>query len=622
MTNLLNLKNDEGEIHLNDERMILTSSSIFGTLRKDLIETIGFERMKSFLIRYGWNIGVKDAKKALKGDLSSVKEILKQGPILHMLQGYTKVKTTKLELSMVNQVDVDSVKVEGVWVNSYEAEEHITQTGIAKRPVCYTLTGYASGFYSTVCGHEVIFKESACKGAGQAECRYEGKSIHLWGREIQDEVNYYKTKPIVQELALTYEMLLEERNSLSKVMDIHNLLTEELISGRNLQSIMRMVYQKTKMPLLMENFHSNQVYHAGFDNGKATEVRNQLKLKWENGPDTLETGSIVTDGIKLLYAPITLQNQIYGYCAFALSNRIEGKTNLEINQMILERVSMACSLFLLNEKNSFEALERVKGLFLEQILNGEFASREEIINKSMYLDTSLDHPFTIVLLSYQNPSTQKVENDYFIQQKIIEEIYSFFKKRNQVVLTALRDGNIVLLIPLRPENESQSLTYLNQECINHLYAVFGGYHFKMGISTISNELERADEVLQEALTALRMNEGHRNIIKFEEVDLLSILMHTGSTPAVLQKAEKMMGPLLLKEDPKMNELLKTLYVFLQCGGNLESSMKALNISMSGLRYRIKRLEELLACQIRNPKSAFQLYASLETLLNAKMITIS
>jgi len=43
--------------------------------------------------------------------------------------------------------------------------------------------------------------------------------------------------------------------------------------------------------------------------------------------------------------------------------------------------------------------------------------------------------------------------------------------------------------------------------------------------------------------------------------------------------------------------------------------------MSGLRYRIKRLEELLSCQIRIPKSAFQLYASFETLLKVKMITI-
>ncbi|MDP1418736.1 XylR N-terminal domain-containing protein [Peribacillus simplex] len=618
MTNLLNLKNDDGEIHLNDERMILTSSSIFGTLRKDLIENIGFERMKSFLIRYGWNIGVNDAKKALKGNLSTVKEILRQGPILHMLQGYTKVNTTKLELSMDSQADVHSVKVEGVWVNSYEAEEHITQTGIAEKPVCYTLTGYASGFYSTVCGHEVIFKESACKGAGQSECRYEGKSIHLWGIEIQDELKYYKTKPIVQELAVTYEKLLEERNSLSKVMDIHNLLTEELINGRSLQSIVRMVYQKTKIPLLMENFNGNQVYHAGFHKGKVSEVRNQLKLMRENGTLTLETGSIVKDGMELLYTPITLQNKTYGYCTFAQSDLVEGNTNLEINRMILERVSMTGSLFLLNEKSSFEALERVKGLFLEQILNGEFASREEIIKKSMYLDASLDHPFTIAVLGYRFSSDRGTENDYFIQQKIIEEIYSFFKKWNQVVLSALRDGNIVLLIPLSPGNEFQFRT---KECINHLYTVFSGYNFKMGLSTISDELERAHDVFQEALTALNMNEGTRDIIKFEEVDLLSILMHTGSTPAVLQKAEKMLGPLLMKDDPKMNELLKTLYVFLQCGGNLECSMKELNISMSGLRYRIKRLEELLSCQIRNPKSAFQLYASFETLLKAKMITI-
>jgi PucR family transcriptional regulator, purine catabolism regulatory protein len=40
----------------------------------------------------------------------------------------------------------------------------------------------------------------------------------------------------------------------------------------------------------------------------------------------------------------------------------------------------------------------------------------------------------------------------------------------------------------------------------------------------------------------------------------------------------LLAPLLMKDDPKMKELLKTLYVFLQCGGNLECSMKELNIS--------------------------------------------
>lgn len=184
----------------------------------------------------------------------------------------------------------------------------------------------------------------------------------------------------------------------------------------------------------------------------------------------------------------------------------------------------------------------------------------------------------------------------------------------------LRDGRTEFLNGEKVNDGTTHPAYRNSaRSIAQLYDAL--FLADITFGTISDELERAQEVFQEALTAWNMDEGTRDVIKFEEVDLLSILMHTGSTPAVLQKAEKMLGPLLMKDDPKMNELLKTLYVFLQCGGILECSMKELNISMSSLRYRIKRHEEQLSCQIRNPKSAFQLYASFETLFKAKMISI-
>ncbi|KKE77702.1 hypothetical protein DTX80_12940 [Bacilli bacterium] len=56
----------EGRIFLDNERIILTSSNVFGILRKDLMENISEERMKGFLIRYGWNLGKNDAKNVLK----------------------------------------------------------------------------------------------------------------------------------------------------------------------------------------------------------------------------------------------------------------------------------------------------------------------------------------------------------------------------------------------------------------------------------------------------------------------------------------------------------------------------------------------------------------------------
>ena len=59
------VKEQDGVITLDGERIVLTSSAIFGTLRKDLTENLGTKRMKGFLMRYGWNLGAADAEKAL-----------------------------------------------------------------------------------------------------------------------------------------------------------------------------------------------------------------------------------------------------------------------------------------------------------------------------------------------------------------------------------------------------------------------------------------------------------------------------------------------------------------------------------------------------------------------------
>lgn len=59
------------------------------------------DRMKGFLIRYGWNLGANDAEKALEKNLPSVEKILKQGPVLHMMRGYTKAKHPIFKLIII-----------------------------------------------------------------------------------------------------------------------------------------------------------------------------------------------------------------------------------------------------------------------------------------------------------------------------------------------------------------------------------------------------------------------------------------------------------------------------------------------------------------------------------------
>ena len=96
---------------MDDDRSILISISAFGTLRKNLIKNIGNERMKGFLIRYGWELGQEDAKKVLKKDMNTMKDVIEYGPILHRMRGNAEIEVTKLEMKRAN--DKISVHMEG-----------------------------------------------------------------------------------------------------------------------------------------------------------------------------------------------------------------------------------------------------------------------------------------------------------------------------------------------------------------------------------------------------------------------------------------------------------------------------------------------------------------------------
>ena len=84
-----------------------------------------------------------------------------------------------------------------------------------------------------------------------------------------------------------------------------------------------------------------------------------------------------------LITPIIVQKKIIGYCAFLY---LENEVNYTENDMMfIERAANAASLYLLNEKMSFEAIEKMQGHFLEQILKDQFSSKEEIIKRGSYM---------------------------------------------------------------------------------------------------------------------------------------------------------------------------------------------------------------------------------------------
>ncbi|MEK4028115.1 XylR N-terminal domain-containing protein [Pseudobacillus sp. FSL P4-0506] len=617
----LHLSEREGIIQLDDERIVLTSSAVFGTLRKDLAENIGNERMKGFLIRYGWNLGVNDAKRALKKDFSSIEEVLRQGSVFHALKGYTKAKTTKFQIHFHPDKKVEDVHVEGIWYSSYEAEENSKQFGVEKHPVCHTLIGYASGYYSTVCGHTVIFKEIACKGTGDPVCRYIGKSLHCWQGKADEELNYYENQTIVKELEVAYNMLLEERNNLEKAAIIHERLTEEVINGNDLQSIAAAVYETTSCPLLIENTYFEKLACAGITDEEYVKIEAGFKELLHQGDDKVtikETKRLKDEQHQRLMTPIRLQKKILGYCSFIYETSVRDFP--KVDSMILERAATVCSLYLLNEKTSFEAMERMKGHFLEQILNGYFPSKQEILKRGGYMNIDLSLSFRMIVLTYQSRQSHPV-NELFFHEQLMETIFHYFKRQKVQLVTGQRDGNIILLIQTDSLTTEEKLPELCSCLIDHLGGVYPAYLFRMGVSTKGKQIEQAATYYKEAIIALKIGAYNETLFLFENLGVTGILLSSQDKEAVKQKAHYLLGPLFESEGAKKNELVKTLYIFLSNGGNLEKTMNDLSLSMSGLRYRVEKIEYLLDKDLRDPQVSYELLLTLKALIVAGDITI-
>ena len=92
------------------------------------------------------------------------------------------------------------------------------------------------------------------------------------------------------------------------------------------------------------------------------------------------------------------------------------------------------------------------------------------------------------------------------------------------------------------------------------------------------------------------------------------IINQSNSDIIIQIAQRELEPILSLKPTKKEEFLKTLYAFLNNYGNLQQTMLDLNLSMSGLVYRIQKLEELLQKDLRNSKHSFELMLLLNSLI--------
>ena len=127
---------DQGQIWLDESRMLLFHARAMGALRRELFDSLGVERARGLLVRMGFASGQQDAELAKKlygaGDPYDVFRI---GPELHAFEGLVKATIVHAELDWESGSFVGDVE----WENSWEADSHLQQFGVGEDMACWSL---------------------------------------------------------------------------------------------------------------------------------------------------------------------------------------------------------------------------------------------------------------------------------------------------------------------------------------------------------------------------------------------------------------------------------------------------------------------------------------------------
>jgi len=175
---LLELAPKGGVIRFAGERVILMDTVALGLLRRELIETVGVTVARGVLTRFGYAHGWRTAQ-AMRTQFpwDSDREWKIAGGRLHTLQGMVRLEPVQRAAGEAAPF------AEALWHESYEAEQHLLQFGRAEEAVCWTLTGFASGYLSYCNGKQIICVEERCVGKGDATCHMRSSaSTRGWRR--------------------------------------------------------------------------------------------------------------------------------------------------------------------------------------------------------------------------------------------------------------------------------------------------------------------------------------------------------------------------------------------------------------------------------------------------------
>ena len=403
--------------------------------------------------------------------------------------------------------------------------------------------------------------------------------------EIPEEMSFGElTRSVALRIIKQQSELLENTQHIQKGM------TDLLLEKQGLAGIVKRLWELLGKPIQILDARGHSL--ASFsDEGKedvfstkgpiaerdqireiALKQKNALPIQWKK---------------RLLY-PLISGETYYG-CIW-----VESKIKADSSEaVILASAATISILEIIKREEVWEAEERIRGDFLDDLLEGSWVQQEDMYHRGKRLGFDLDKPFVLFAVegfSGLDASESSIEK----RRNILLWLWTLLEEQGRQGLMRESQDHVVVFLPLEDQENEESFQKFMQKYHEELVRQ-GGSEISIGISRIKKGISNLTSSLKEARSALQLGKRLKESGKVYSYSDLGPYCVLGN----LQSEEDLQGyyrqtiASLVDYDQKHNtDFVQTLQTFFEANLELRETARRLFIHRHTLSYRLKRIEQI------------------------------
>ena len=287
-----------------------------------------------------------------------------------------------------------------------------------------------------------------------------------------------------------------------------------------------------------------------------------------------------------LVCPLIADEEIVGYLAVAeVGNSIR-----PLDIKVVEQGAMLLSLLVLSERRQAEAEGQAREDFLSDLLQG--ARDASVLHRRAPLfGIDLDRPHAIVRFAV-DPETGLPSSE---RRGLLARRLAALRGGDTPMTIGLPGADMVLLaLPEGPDIQTvrdvgRAVTTMVEELAPE--ARYRGAAVSKVLRRIEDYAEAHRELRALVETTRLLGDVRPRVVLATELGVVRLVV-SGGGDNCRRFAADLLGPLLRYDRENQSELVGTLQRYLECGGQIRATARALDVHENTVRYRLARIAEV------------------------------